>query len=103
MGDGRCRVCNTQFASRIQLLAHLAGRKTTRTACSRQLWLSGWPGLSEAELTALDKKDAENKRKLRAKGRAIKTSDKPAHKKGPSDWVWIYGPIREVRPQPLKI
>ena len=102
-GSGRCPVCWMQFSSRGGVLAHLVGRKTWGTACSRQLWLSGYPGLPEEELAKLDKLDAERKKKLRSKGRAAKTTDRPAFSAGKSPWIWLHGPIREVRPAPLPV
>jgi len=99
--SGRCPDCGLQFSSRVSLLAHFVGCKSHGTACSRQLWLSDLPRLTNGQLAHLDKQDAGRKQKLKKRGRASKTIDRPVHRAGGSGWVWRAGPIQEVRPIPV--
>ena len=72
-----CPSCLRDFGSRIRLMAHLAGRKSTGTRCFFQIVLSGQEPMSDDVLAMFQEQDTAERRALLKAGRAVKTATVP--------------------------
>ena len=65
-GSGICPVCETNFHTRLRVLAHLSDKR--RTKCSSALQSGTFERLPSTEVTRLDQADAQARRAARKNG-----------------------------------